>query len=195
MPFPVSLSEDPSLRIAAEVAVIQWRYQPATLDGKPIQTNAVTVDITFFSEELTLGILAFSRGWGTCLDRKFHARGCEVRRSVGGSSQVRGCSLFVGSRRPELSRRRENHRVRCRYWQGHCCGAVRAAAMDAILGRAITGWDGARGGRQHFATVSFAAGIAEISTGEPFVTITNHIGILDEMSSRLRRELCQSSLP
>lgn len=41
------LSSDPSLRKAAEEAVIQWRYQPATLDGKPIQTNAVTVDITF----------------------------------------------------------------------------------------------------------------------------------------------------
>ncbi|MGB4787108.1 MAG: energy transducer TonB [Candidatus Acidiferrum sp.] len=41
------LSNDPSLRKAAEEAVIQWRYQPATLDGKPIQTNAVTVDIVF----------------------------------------------------------------------------------------------------------------------------------------------------
>lgn len=41
------LSEDPSLRKAAEEAVIQWRYQPATLDGKPILTNAVTVDIIF----------------------------------------------------------------------------------------------------------------------------------------------------
>jgi TonB family protein len=41
------LSEDPSLRKAAEDAVLQWRYQPATMDCKPIQTNAVTVDITF----------------------------------------------------------------------------------------------------------------------------------------------------
>jgi len=41
------LSEDPSLRKAAEDAVLQWRFQPATMDGKPIQTNAVTVDITF----------------------------------------------------------------------------------------------------------------------------------------------------
>ncbi len=41
------LSEDPSLRKAAEDAVLQWRYQPATMDGKPIQTNAVTVDLTF----------------------------------------------------------------------------------------------------------------------------------------------------
>jgi TonB family protein len=41
------LSEDSSLRKAAEEAVIQWRYQPATLDGKPILTNAVTVDIIF----------------------------------------------------------------------------------------------------------------------------------------------------
>lgn len=41
------LSDDPSLRKAAEEAVIQWRYQPATIDGKPIQMNAVTVDITF----------------------------------------------------------------------------------------------------------------------------------------------------
>jgi TonB family protein len=41
------LSEDPSLRKAAEDAVLQWRYQPATMDGKPIETNAVTVDIKF----------------------------------------------------------------------------------------------------------------------------------------------------
>jgi len=41
------LSEDPSLRKAAEEAVLQWGYQPATMDGKPIQTNAVTVDIKF----------------------------------------------------------------------------------------------------------------------------------------------------
>ena len=41
------LSENPSLRKAAEDAVLQWRYQPATLDGKPIKTNGVTVDITF----------------------------------------------------------------------------------------------------------------------------------------------------
>jgi len=44
------LSEDPSLRKAAEDAVLQWRYQPATMDGKPIQTNAVTVDLTFSPE-------------------------------------------------------------------------------------------------------------------------------------------------
>jgi TonB family protein len=41
------LSEDPSLRKAAEDAVLQWRYQPATMDGKPIETNAVTVDLKF----------------------------------------------------------------------------------------------------------------------------------------------------
>jgi hypothetical protein len=41
------LSEDPFLRKAAEDAVLQWRYQPATMDGKPIQTNAVTVDLKF----------------------------------------------------------------------------------------------------------------------------------------------------
>jgi TonB family protein len=41
------LSEDPSLRKAAEDAVLQWHYQPATMDGKPIQTNAVTVDLKF----------------------------------------------------------------------------------------------------------------------------------------------------
>jgi TonB family protein len=41
------LSEDPSLRKAAEEAVLQWRYQPATMDGKPVETNAVTVDIKF----------------------------------------------------------------------------------------------------------------------------------------------------
>jgi len=41
------LSNEPSLRKAAEDAVIRWRYQPAMVDGRPIQTNAVTVDITF----------------------------------------------------------------------------------------------------------------------------------------------------
>jgi len=41
------LSNDSSLRKAAEDAVFQWRYQPATLGGKPVQTNAVTVDIVF----------------------------------------------------------------------------------------------------------------------------------------------------
>jgi outer membrane biosynthesis protein TonB len=41
------LSEDPDLRRAAEDAVLQWRYQPATLNGKPVQINAVTVDIVF----------------------------------------------------------------------------------------------------------------------------------------------------
>jgi len=41
------LSDDPGLRKAAEDAVIQWRYQPATLNGKPVQTNAATIDIVF----------------------------------------------------------------------------------------------------------------------------------------------------
>jgi len=41
------LSEDSSLRKAAEDAVLEWKYQPATMDGKPIQTNAVTVDLKF----------------------------------------------------------------------------------------------------------------------------------------------------
>ena len=41
------LSEDSSLRKAAEEAVLQWRYQPATMNGKPIGTNAVTVDLKF----------------------------------------------------------------------------------------------------------------------------------------------------
>jgi TonB family protein len=44
------LSEDPSLRKAAEDAVLQWRYQPTTMDGKPIETNAVTVDLKFSSK-------------------------------------------------------------------------------------------------------------------------------------------------
>jgi TonB family protein len=41
------LSDNPSLRKAAEDAVIQWRYQPATFNGKPVQMNAVTIDIVF----------------------------------------------------------------------------------------------------------------------------------------------------
>jgi TonB family protein len=40
------LSEDPSLRKAAEEAVMQWRYEPGTFDGKPMQST-VTVDIRF----------------------------------------------------------------------------------------------------------------------------------------------------
>jgi outer membrane biosynthesis protein TonB len=39
-------SEDGLLRKAAEEAVLQWRYQPASLDGKPIQIDW-TADITF----------------------------------------------------------------------------------------------------------------------------------------------------
>lgn len=42
------LSEDPSLRKAAEDAVLQWRYQPGTINGNPFQTTT-TVDITFSS--------------------------------------------------------------------------------------------------------------------------------------------------
>jgi Gram-negative bacterial TonB protein C-terminal len=41
------LSEDPSLRKAAEDAVLQWKYQPATLDGKAIQIDGVTAYVTF----------------------------------------------------------------------------------------------------------------------------------------------------
>lgn len=41
------LSDDQSLRKAAEDAVIQWRYTPATVDGKPAESNAMTVDLTF----------------------------------------------------------------------------------------------------------------------------------------------------
>lgn len=41
------LSENPTLRKAAEEAVIQWRFKPATLDGKPIEMGARTVDIIF----------------------------------------------------------------------------------------------------------------------------------------------------
>jgi TonB family protein len=41
------LSEDPSLRKAAEEAVLQWRYQPTTIDGMPARTDGVTADIIF----------------------------------------------------------------------------------------------------------------------------------------------------
>lgn len=42
------LSDDASLRKAAEQAVLRWRYQPGTVDGKPFQAT-VTADgcITF----------------------------------------------------------------------------------------------------------------------------------------------------
>ena len=39
-------SDDPSLIRAAEEAVMKWRYQPATLLGRAIQTNT-TVDVAF----------------------------------------------------------------------------------------------------------------------------------------------------
>jgi periplasmic protein TonB len=39
-------SDDPSLMQAAEEAVLQWRYQPATLAGRAVETNA-SVDIAF----------------------------------------------------------------------------------------------------------------------------------------------------
>jgi TonB family protein len=41
------LSDDPSLRKAAEDAVRQWRYTPATIDGKAAESNAVTVNLVF----------------------------------------------------------------------------------------------------------------------------------------------------
>ena len=41
------LSDDPSLRKAAEDAVKQWRYTPATIDGKAAESNAVTVNLVF----------------------------------------------------------------------------------------------------------------------------------------------------
>jgi len=40
------LSNEPSLRKAAEEAVIQWRYQPATLDGNP--SKQVALPVTWF---------------------------------------------------------------------------------------------------------------------------------------------------
>ena len=40
------LSDDPALRKAAEEAVMQWRYEPGTFDGKPVQLT-VTADIRF----------------------------------------------------------------------------------------------------------------------------------------------------
>jgi TonB family protein len=41
------LSDNLSLRKAAEDAVIRWRFTPATVDGKPAQSNAVTADVAF----------------------------------------------------------------------------------------------------------------------------------------------------
>lgn len=49
-PRPISgegLSDDPSLIQAARDAVLQWRYQPATLDGKPIQIEGIFANVTF----------------------------------------------------------------------------------------------------------------------------------------------------
>jgi Gram-negative bacterial TonB protein C-terminal len=41
------LSENASLRKAEEDAVIQWRFTPATVDGKPAESNAITADVVF----------------------------------------------------------------------------------------------------------------------------------------------------
>lgn len=37
---------DKDLAIAALIAVRQWRYSPARLDGKPVETD-LTVDVDF----------------------------------------------------------------------------------------------------------------------------------------------------
>jgi hypothetical protein len=39
--------KDQNLRRAAQQAAIQWRYMPATIDGKPVEANNVTVDVVF----------------------------------------------------------------------------------------------------------------------------------------------------
>jgi len=44
------LSDDPSLIKAAKDAVLQWRYQPATLEGKPIQAAGMLATVTFASK-------------------------------------------------------------------------------------------------------------------------------------------------
>lgn len=44
------LSDDASLRKAAEEAVMQWRFQPGTIDGKAFQTTT-TVDFTFSAHQ------------------------------------------------------------------------------------------------------------------------------------------------
>jgi|SRR5277367_1664244 len=41
------LSEDSSLRKAAEEAVLQWKYRPGMLNGKPIEMGGVTADVKF----------------------------------------------------------------------------------------------------------------------------------------------------
>lgn len=49
-PHPLTgngLSDDPSLIRAAKDAVVQWRYQPAMVEGKPIQAAGVLATITF----------------------------------------------------------------------------------------------------------------------------------------------------
>lgn len=49
-PHPLAgkgLSDDPSLIKAAKDAVLQWRYQPATVEGKPLQAAGILATITF----------------------------------------------------------------------------------------------------------------------------------------------------
>jgi TonB family protein len=41
------LSENPSLRKAAEDAVLQWRYEPGTVDGKPQVFTGLSADVVF----------------------------------------------------------------------------------------------------------------------------------------------------
>lgn len=48
------LSEDPSLRKAAEDAILQWKYKPGTMDGKPIEMNAITIDVIFGPDKIEI---------------------------------------------------------------------------------------------------------------------------------------------
>ena len=49
-PHPLAgngLSDDPSLIKAAKDAVLQWRYQPATIEGMPVQYTGILINFTF----------------------------------------------------------------------------------------------------------------------------------------------------
>jgi len=41
------LSDDPILKKAAEEAVIKWRFEPSTVDGKPAEASGMTADVVF----------------------------------------------------------------------------------------------------------------------------------------------------
>jgi len=125
---------------------------------------------------------------GTSLDRKFHARGVKFALCPRTITGLRLPSIVgVGDR---VISKRENHCVRCRYWQGHCRGAVRAAARTQSWAALSPDGTLLAWAPEHFATVSFAVGIAEVSPGESFSLLRTISGSLTRRLRAFRHEHC-----